>query len=134
MQEEQKQILENAKQMFVRQPYLSKQCGQSCLSMITGDSIELIVEKLGKEYTTYIQDDLENYLKEKGYKTFIVVGDFSMKEVPNNSIVRLKKPDNSGHFILKNENGILLDPSVGIVQEYIGVYEISHYLKFEKIA
>ena len=55
-------------------------------------------------------------------------------EVPNNSIIRLKKPDSSGHFVLKTSEGKLFDPSVGIVEKYLNHTTISHYLNFKKSA
>ncbi|CAL2094701.1 hypothetical protein [Tenacibaculum sp. 190524A02b] len=124
---------EKAINTFVKQGYLTKQCGQACLSMVTREPKEMIVKNLDKEYYTGIHDDLQKYLDERNYKTLLAVGNFQMEEVPNNSIVRLKKPDNTGHFILKDENGLLLDPNVGIVKLYLNDYKVSHYLKFEKI-
>ncbi|WP_299681095.1 hypothetical protein [uncultured Tenacibaculum sp.] len=117
---------------FKAQPYLSKQCGQTCVAMITGKSIEDVCNEINKEYTTNIYTDLQKYLNNNGYKTFVAYGDFQFSEVPNNSIIRLNKPDDSGHFVVKNENGIIYDPSVGIVQKYMSYYTITHYLKFEK--
>lgn len=117
---------------FKAQPYLSKQCGQTCIAMITGKSVEDVCSEMEKEYTTNIYTDLQSCLKNNGFKTFVAYGDFQFSEVPNNSIIRLNKPDNSGHFVLKTEKGIIYDPSVGIVQEYMSYYSISHYLKFEK--
>ncbi len=116
---------------FIPQPYLSKQCGQTCLAMITGKSIEDICKEIGSIYTTNIYNDLQKYLNKKDYKTVVVFGDLTMEEVPNNSIIRLSKPCGGGHFVLKSDNEIL-DPSIGKIKEYLNEYKISHYLKFEE--
>lgn len=116
---------------FIPQPYLSKQCGQTCLSMITGEDIENICKEIDNYYTTNIYTNLQEYLN-KDFKTLVAYGKFNMEEVPNNSIVRLNKPDNSGHFILKTEEGKLFDPSVGIVEKYLNHTTITHYLTFKK--
>lgn len=121
------------KTKFKAQPYLSKQCGQTVLAMITGNTIEEVCKEIDKEYTTGIYTDLKPYLDNKGYKTTITYGEgFNINKVPNNSIIRFKKPDESGHFVLKNENGEIYDPAVGIVKAYLNHYTISHYLRFEK--
>ncbi len=115
----------------ITQPYLSKKCGQACLAMITGKSVEEISKELKKEYTTNIREDLQKYLEDNGFVTELKQGCIKMKEIPKNSIVRLNKPDNSGHFIIKNEVGKLLDPNVGTVEEYSqDRYTITHYLTF----
>ena len=79
---------------FKAQPYLSKQCGQTCIAMIIGKSVEDVCSEMEKEYTTNIYTDLQNCLNNNGYKTFVAYGDFQFSEVPNNSIIRLNKPDN----------------------------------------
>ena len=117
---------------FKSQPYLSKQCGQSCIAMITGKKIKKICKEIGKEYTTDIYGDLKPYLDKNGYTTSITYGSIEINEVPNNSIIRLKKPDNSGHFVLKTTEGKIYDPSIGIVEKYMNQTTISHYLNFQK--
>ncbi|TDQ22760.1 hypothetical protein [Tenacibaculum caenipelagi] len=118
---------------FKAQPYLSKKCGQTCLAMITGKSIEEICKELGKEYYTNIVNDLQAYLEENGYKTLLSNGSFEVKNVPNNSIIRLEKLDESGHFIIKNEIGKIYDPNIGIVEKYMNDTKITHYLNFVKV-
>lgn len=121
-----------SKIVFKAQPYLSKKCGQACIAMITGKSIAEICKEIGKEYTTNIYTDLQEYLKSKGYKTLVAYGEMEIEEVPNNSIVRLNKPDHSGHFILKTATGTIFDPAIGIVKKYMNHSTISHYLYFRK--
>lgn len=121
------------KTQFKAQPYLSKKCGQTVLAMITGNSIEEVCKEIDKKYTTGIYTDLKPYLDNKGYKTTITYGEeVNINEVPNNSIIRFKKPDESGHFVLKNEIGEIYDPAVGVVKAYLNHYTISHHLRFEK--
>ena len=117
---------------FQAQPFRSTQCGQTCVAMITGNSIEEVCKKMEKQYYTNLQTDLKKYLDSNGYKTLLCVGEVKINEVPNNSIIRFNKPDETGHFALKNEIGEIYDPAVGIVKAYLNHYTISHYLQFEK--
>lgn len=119
---------------FKAQPYLSKKCGQTCLAMITGKEVNEICKELEKEYYTSITPDLQNYLESNGYKTILSTGNFDFNDVPKDSIIRLQKPDGSGHFVLKNTDGKVYDPNIGIVEKYMSYYEISHYLNYEKKA
>ncbi len=116
---------------FKPQPYKSYKCGQACLAMITGLSIEQICNELNKEYSTNIISDLKKLLDTKGYKTFVVYGEFETCEVPNNSIIRFEKPCKGGHFILKVD-GKLLDPEIGEVKKYMNHYKVIQYLNFKK--
>lgn len=117
---------------FQAQPFRSAQCGQTCVAMITGNSIEEVCNKMKKQYYTNLQSDIKKYLDDSGYKTLLCVGEVELNEVPNNSIIRFNKPDDSGHFVLKNETGEIYDPAVGVVKAYLNHYTISHHLRFEK--
>ncbi|PKH52417.1 hypothetical protein CXF68_17720 [Tenacibaculum sp. Bg11-29] len=118
---------------FIEQPYHSQKCGQTCLSMITGKSIDKICKYLGKDWLTSIESDLQNFLNRNGYKTRLISGkNLAFKEVTNNSIVRVCYPNGSGHFVLKTDNKIF-DPSVGIIFKMLAYVKITHYLTFEKL-
>ena len=117
---------------YLAHPYLSKQCGQTCLAMITGKTIEEICDDLNNIYTTSIYSDLQEYLEGNGFNTTVTFGShIKFSDVPDDSIIRLKKPCNGGHFVLKIKSEIY-DPAIGIVKEYKNHYKISHYLKFSK--
>jgi len=115
----------------VTQPFNSKKCGQSCLSMITGNSLEEICKDLGKDGTTNIDNDIMKYLNRQGYKTRLIKGyDITYSEIPDSSIIRLSYPTENGHFIVKHK-GKYYDPAVGIIQEIKSHTKITHYLTFE---
>lgn len=117
---------------FIPQPYKSMQCGQTCLAMITGKTIDEICDELGKKWTTYVQSDIQNYLDRNGYKTRLIQGkNISFDEVPNNSIIRVCFPSENGHVVVKHENKYY-DPAVGIIDQMLAYVEITHYLTFEK--
>ncbi|CAL2084907.1 hypothetical protein [Tenacibaculum sp. 190524A02b] len=117
---------------YKRQPYLSKQCGQTCLSMITGKSIDQICKEIGKEYTTNIYTDLQEFLNKNNYKAVVSYGDFNLEEIPNESIIRFKKPCGGGHYVLKVDD-VFLDPLVGEVKCYMNGYKVSHYLSYKEL-
>lgn len=117
---------------FITQPYRSMQCGQTCLAMITGKNVDEICEELGKHWSTSIDTDLMSYLNRSQYKTRLVKGScITFEEIPNNSIIRLCYPSESGHFIVKTK-GKYYDPSVGIIEEIKAHVKITHYLTFEE--
>lgn len=118
---------------FIEQPYHSQKCGQTCLSMITGSSIDEICKSLGKDWLTSIESDLQHFLNSNGYSTRLTSGrNLQFKEVANNSIIRVCYPNGNGHFVLKKDNKIF-DPSVGIIEEMLAYVKITHYLTFEKL-
>lgn len=120
---------------YKSQPYLSKQCGQTCLAMITGKSIKKICKALDNNYTTNIYTDLQEYLNDNGYRALVIYDKDGIKwnEVPNSSIIRLKKPCGGGHYIVKHNNEFY-DPATGIVKVFKKDYTISHYLTYENKA
>ena len=117
---------------FIAQPFRSSQCGQTCLAMIVGKTVEEVCKSLGKIYYTNLNPDLKRYLEGNGYSTLMATGPFEISEVPSNSIMRMEKPDTSGHFVIKIDEKKVFDPAVGIVSEYLNHYKISHYLSFWK--
>ena len=118
---------------FIEQPYHSQKCGQTCLSMITGKSIEEICKILGKDWLTSLDNDIQTYLDRNGYCTQLISSkNLSFKETPNNSIIRVCYPNGNGHFVLKL-NDKIYDPSVGIIYQMLAYIKITHYLTFEKI-
>lgn len=117
---------------FIEQPYHSQKCGQTCLAMITGISIDEICREIGKDWLTSLDGDLQSFLNKKGYETRMISGkNLKFKEIKNNSIIRVCYPNGNGHFVIKSANKIY-DPSVGIIQEMIAYIKITHYLTFEK--
>ncbi|MCF2875419.1 MULTISPECIES: hypothetical protein [unclassified Tenacibaculum] len=123
------------KSNFQAQPFRSSQCGQSCVAMITGKSLEEIINEFDKIYSVCIYNDIKPYLDKNGFRTSITYCDLPLNEInsiPNSSIIRFGKPDTTGHFIIKTDKGKLFDPFTGIVEEYLNHYTISHYLQFEK--
>lgn len=118
---------------FIPQPYNSKLCGQTCLSMITKESIEDICKDIGKDWDTDVFLDWMPYLNRKGYRTRIIHGkDISFNEVPNGSIIRITRINNTSHAILKH-NDKYYDPLIGIIDEFLNHDKITHYLTFNKI-
>lgn len=118
--------------VFKEQPYKSMQCGQTCLSMITGKSIDEICEELGKFWTTHLDSDLQSFLERNGYKTKLVgSGKIEFDEIPNDSLVRICFPSGNGHIIIKHDDKYY-DPSVGIVQQMLAYVRVTHYLTFKK--
>ncbi|XRE42359.1 hypothetical protein ACIVBQ_000563 [Tenacibaculum discolor] len=116
---------------FKAQLYLSKKCGQTCLAMITGKEVDEICKELSKDYYTNLTSDLQTYLENSGFKTTLYTGPFDFTDILSNSVIRLQKPDGSGHFVLKNTDGKIYDPKIGVVEKYMSYYTITHYLNFE---
>ena len=120
---------------YKSQKYGSKQCGQACLAMITGMSINEVCNLLGKSETTNFLTDLKPFLQEQGYEThYLKVRTFD--QIPNNSIVLLEFPNEKdaekGHFCIKFRNQYY-DPAVGIIKKYEPSNRLPHsYLKFTK--
>lgn len=117
---------------YVSQPEESKQCGQACLSMITGVPVEDICKELKKYWHTDITKDFIPHLKKHGFKAKLVSKEFmSFDEIPNNSIIRVCWFNSKGHFIVKH-NDIYYDPAKGLILEYKCFTKINHYIKFSK--
>lgn len=118
---------------YKSQPYLSKQCGQTCLAMITGKSIKKICKELNNFYTTNIYTELQEYLNDNGYRALVTYDKdgIGWNEVLNDSIIRLKKPCGAGHFIIKYNNEYY-DPATGIVKTFKKDYIITHYLHYDR--
>ncbi|PKH51414.1 hypothetical protein CXF68_12305 [Tenacibaculum sp. Bg11-29] len=117
---------------FIEQPYHSKKCGQACLSMVTGKSIDEVCTILGKKWSTCIESDLQTLLNKEGYKTTLIrASGMKLKAIPNNSIVLLSYPNETRHFVLKSADKIY-DPSVGVIDQMLAYIEVLHYLTFEK--
>ncbi|CAL2104612.1 hypothetical protein [Tenacibaculum sp. 190130A14a] len=117
---------------FIAQPYHSMQCGQACLAMITQSSLLEVIQETGKHWSTHIKNDLQKFLDKRGYTTALVEKmDVDFQEIPNNSIVRICYPNETGHFVVKADN-VFYDPSVGIVQTYQCYVKITHYLTYAK--
>ncbi|CAM1374369.1 Protein of unknown function [Tenacibaculum litopenaei] len=127
---EQKEV--NRKIQFIPQPFRSVQCGQTCLAMIVGKTVEEVCNSLGRIYYTNLNPDLKSFLQDNGYRTLMATGPFEISEVPSHSIMRMEKPDTSGHFVIKIDEKKVFDPAVGVVSEYLNHYKISHYLSFWK--
>ena len=115
--------------MLVEQEFNSNHCGHACLSMVTGDTKEEIINKLQNTGELSLQKEVMWYLHEKGYKTRVITS-FNIKkeDIPDNSIVRLEDINNKGHFVLLKDN-VFLDPNVGKVLSYISRKRITHYLE-----
>lgn len=129
--QEKKELTKKQHLTFVAQPFHSMQCGQACLAMITGKSIEKICNELGKHWSTSIDSDMMPYLTNLGFKTRLVKGsDIDFTEVPNNSIIRIAYPNEKGHFIIKN-NDKFYDPSIGVLTQILANRKITHYLTYK---
>ncbi len=116
---------------FLNQPYCSKKCGQTCLAMITGKTLEQVCSELDKYWETSISDDLQPYLENNGYKTKLVKSNkLTFEDSPNNSIIRMCFENGSGHFIVKANNKYY-EPTRGIIEQLIGHFRVTHYLSFE---
>lgn len=114
---------------YKQQRYRSKQCGQTCLAMITGKSIEEVCKDMNKYRRTSLYGDLDKYLEGQGFKVTRHSGEVEFSEVPDNSIVRVVYPNKGSHFLVKYK-GLYYDPAVGVVERYNKYVEITHYIKF----
>ncbi|CAL2104577.1 protein of unknown function [Tenacibaculum sp. 190130A14a] len=123
---------DNATIKFKQQPFSSMLCGQTCLSMITGESIEDISKELGKDWETDIYEHIMPFLSKRNYNVrAIKVFDITFEEVPNESIILFRYPNGNGHFVIKH-NDRYFDPAIGIVNQYLANRKITNYLTFEK--
>ncbi|SED21689.1 hypothetical protein SAMN04489761_4656 [Tenacibaculum sp. MAR_2009_124] len=130
--EESKEFAETQSITFIPQPFNSMLCGQACLAMIMGKTINEICKDLGKDWSTCIQSDIMPFLNRNGYKTRLIKGvDIDFDEVPNSSIIRIAYPNEKAHFIIKSETKYI-DPDYGIIQEVKANRKITHYLTYAK--
>lgn len=119
------------KEDVIEQPLFSKKCGHACLSMVTGDDIFHIAKTLQNFNELSLEKEIMWYLNHKGYKVQMIRKfEINSEEIPNNSIVRIEDENESGHFVLK-QNNLFKDPNVGIVKSYIKRKRITHYLSIE---
>lgn len=118
---------------YLKQPYRSKKCGQTCLAMILNKSIDEVCKMLNNKYrSTCIYKDLAVCLELNGYKvTKHYKRGLKQEEIPNNSVIRVQFPNKNGHFIVKVDNEYY-DPSVGIVKYLNEDRLITHYINYEK--
>lgn len=117
---------------YKQQRYRSKQCGQTCLAMITGKSIQEVCKDMNKYRSTSLFKDIAKYLEKQGYKVTKHTGRVEFDEVPDNSVIRVTFPNKAGHFIIKHK-GKYYDPAVGVVEEFNNYRKITHYIKFNKV-
>lgn len=117
---------------FIAQPYRTKQCGQACLAMVTGKTVNEVCKDLEHFWGTDITKDFEPYLQENGFETELVSKKFfSFDEVPNNSILRLWWLSDKGHFVVKH-NDEYYDPATGIIKEYLIDVKVNHYIHYRR--
>lgn len=125
-------LLKEVKITYKQQRYRSKQCGQACLAMILGISIDEAIKLLNnKKKSTSLYDDLAVALERHGYEVKKHTGEVDWDEVPDNSIIRVVFPTKAGHFIIKHR-GKYYDPAIGIVEGYNDYRKITHYITFKK--
>ena len=117
---------------LISQPYHSKQCGQSCLAMITGKSLNQICKDLGKYWETHIVDDLQKYLDKNGFSTKLVnaIG-MKFEDIPDNSLVSFKYQNGTTHSVVKYRNEYY-DPDIGVVKYYDDKVMLFSYIKFKR--
>lgn len=92
-----------------RQPYAAGQCGQYCISMITGYEPGFILSMMGKKLNTH-RDDLISILEEFGYHTSGKMEAFT--KFPKGGIVailRIKFDDGGYHWAVFDKFAVL-DP------------------------
>ena len=117
---------------FIEQPYHSKKCGQACLAMITGKTVEEICSALENNWSTSMDRDIQRYLNRNDFSTSITYNHkLSFEKIPNNSIIRVCYPNEAAHFVVKHKDKIY-DPSVGIIDQMLAYVKITHYLTYEK--
>lgn len=117
---------------LISQPYHSKQCGQACLAMITGKTLEEVCNDLENYKSTIIKDEIIPYLNKNNFSTQTInslSADFD--SIPNNSIVYFMYQNGSTHVCVKH-NDLYYDPDVGIIKEYDYKVRILKYIRFVK--
>lgn len=96
-----------------KQPYPSNQCGQTCVAMILGMSIESAVVLIGKTGSTQTKD-LSSVLNQYGFECDDRLTRISKKHgIPDFCILKLTVDNrHSGHWVLWNgETKTYHDPS-----------------------
>lgn len=116
---------------YKQQRYRSKQCGQTCLAMVTGKDVKEVCKDMNKYRSTQLYGDLDKYLKREGYEVTRHSGVVNPDEVPNNSIIRFVFPNGGGHFVVKSEDKYY-DPAIGVVLEFNDYRKITHYINYKK--
>ncbi len=117
---------------FLNQPFASMQCAQTCLAMILDMSVEDVCNEMDEHWSTSFEYDTEPYLNGKGYKTSLVkTRNLKFEDVPNHSLIRICRPDESGHVLIKYEDKYY-DPAIGIIEKPIGHFKVTHYITYKK--
>lgn len=117
----------------ILQPYGSVRCGQACLAMVTGKTLEEVCSDLQNYWHTNISKDIKGYLDKNGFRTTLSEEKLiDFEDVPNNSIIRFWNFKGKGHFVVKY-NGKYYDPAVGIVEKYYKEVKVNYYLSYEPV-
>ncbi len=125
--------MRSTKIKFIKQPYRSKKCGQTCLAMILDRPVDVICKEMNKYRTTDLYKDVAEKLIREGYEVKKVRRGAAFEDVPNNSVLRIQFPSGNGHFVIKHD-GKYYDPATGIVEDYKDTYRtVTAYFTFKKV-
>lgn len=100
---------------YIEQPTNSKVCGQTCIAMVLGISLEEAIKLYGHRKATSFNDH-KVILERFGYTLgeFIKIDNRKGFDLPDLCLVRIVKANNKvGHFII-HDNGKFYDPSRGV--------------------
>lgn len=117
---------------FLNQPFRSMMCAQTCLAMILDKTVEEVCNDMNEHWSTSFEYDTLPYLESKGYEARCIKSrNLTFDEIPNDSLVRICRPDESGHVMIKH-NDKYYDPAIGIIEQPIGHFRVTHYITYKK--
>ena len=103
---------------LIEQKHGSSQCGQCCLAMVTGHSLQQVISNLGKWRSTTSKDLCSYIIEHYNNESEIVDHKFQPFEtVPSRSTIYFEYPKSGGHFIVKY-NDEYYDP-LGRISSYL---------------
>lgn len=116
----------------LQQPKRSKTCGQHCVAMLAGVPVEQVVSKAGEKATKpaeLLKIAASFGLKQKSNLWVLIRGDY---ELPNNGILKLRKPRRKNFHWACVVNGQIHDPSQDAPGKLANCHEIVAFMPVEK--
>jgi hypothetical protein len=116
----------------VQQPYGSNLCGQACIAMLSGSSLNDAVRLVGKSGLTRTRDLVAAIRTGRGFLMGVRCPDSLIRlrenSLPRNCIVKASSPDRKRSHWMLIWKYVLHDPSVTFLSPDVCRWDITSYL------